>query len=48
MTSLTYGVGGTGTLLLLVGAYMLFTGSGESFNVRRRPPESSDAQLLSA
>ncbi|KAK5657757.1 hypothetical protein OQA88_2830 [Cercophora sp. LCS_1] len=31
--SLTYGVGGVSTSLLVVGAYMLFTGSGESFNV---------------
>ncbi|UKZ73526.1 hypothetical protein TrVFT333_001173 [Trichoderma virens FT-333] len=31
--SLTYGVGGIGSFLTVVGAYMLFTGSGESFNV---------------
>ncbi|KAH8172760.1 ATP synthase subunit C domain-containing protein [Sarocladium implicatum] len=31
--SLTYGVGGVSSFLLIVGAYMLFTGSGESFNV---------------
>ncbi|KAK3352956.1 vacuolar ATP synthase 20 kDa proteolipid subunit [Lasiosphaeria hispida] len=31
--SLTYGVGGVGTSLVIVGAYMLFTGSGEAFNV---------------
>ncbi|KAM7200069.1 vacuolar ATPase [Naviculisporaceae sp. PSN 640] len=31
--SLTYGVGGIGTSLAVVGAYMLFTGSGESFDV---------------
>ncbi|KAK0627260.1 proteolipid subunit-like protein [Immersiella caudata] len=28
-----YGVGGVSTTLAIVGAYMLFTGSGESFNV---------------
>ncbi|KAK3901608.1 ATP synthase subunit C-domain-containing protein [Staphylotrichum tortipilum] len=31
--SLTYGIGGIGSTLAVVGAYMLFTGSGESFNV---------------
>ncbi|KAK3688368.1 vacuolar ATP synthase 20 kDa proteolipid subunit [Podospora appendiculata] len=31
--SLTYGLGGIGTSLVVVGAYMLFTGSGEAFNV---------------
>jgi len=31
--SLRYGLGGTGSALAVVGAYMLFTGSGESFNV---------------
>ncbi|KAL1890349.1 V-type proton ATPase subunit c'' [Sporothrix stenoceras] len=31
--SLSYGLGGTGSALLVVGAYMLFTGSGEAFNV---------------
>ncbi|EGY13704.1 H(+)-transporting V0 sector ATPase subunit c'' [Verticillium nonalfalfae] len=31
--SLTYGLGGIGSSLLVVGAYMLFTGSGEAFNV---------------
>ncbi|KAL1877844.1 hypothetical protein VTK73DRAFT_8371 [Phialemonium thermophilum] len=31
--SLKYGFGGVGTSLAVVGAYMLFTGSGESFNV---------------
>ncbi|KAI9167177.1 putative V-type proton ATPase 20 kDa proteolipid subunit [Paramyrothecium foliicola] len=31
--SLTYGVGGIGSFLIVVGAYMLFTGNGESFNV---------------
>ncbi|CCC11780.1 hypothetical protein SMACR_04762 [Sordaria macrospora] len=31
--SLTYGAGGIGTSLLVIGAYMLFTGSGEAFNV---------------
>ncbi|KAI5463107.1 v-ATPase proteolipid subunit [Mariannaea sp. PMI_226] len=31
--SLTYGLGGIGSFLTLVGAYMLFTGSGEAFNV---------------
>lgn len=31
--SLTYGLGGTGSALLIVGAYMLFTGSGSSFDV---------------
>ncbi|CAK7266499.1 V-type proton ATPase subunit c'' [Sporothrix epigloea] len=31
--SLKYGLGGTGSALLVVGAYMLFTGSGEAFNV---------------
>ncbi|KAK3988525.1 ATP synthase subunit C-domain-containing protein [Cladorrhinum sp. PSN332] len=31
--SLTYGVGGITTALTVVGAYMLFTGNGESFNV---------------
>ncbi|KHN97936.1 vacuolar ATP synthase 20 kDa proteolipid subunit [Metarhizium album ARSEF 1941] len=31
--SLTYGVGGVASLLTVVGAYMLFTGSGEAFNV---------------
>ncbi|KAK3318678.1 vacuolar ATP synthase 20 kDa proteolipid subunit [Apodospora peruviana] len=31
--SLTYGAGGIGTGLAVVGAYMLFTGSGEAFNV---------------
>ncbi|ERS96745.1 V-type H+-transporting ATPase 21kDa proteolipid subunit [Sporothrix schenckii 1099-18] len=31
--SLSYGLGGTGSALLIVGAYMLFTGSGEAFNV---------------
>ncbi|EPE06922.1 vacuolar atp synthase 20 kda proteolipid subunit [Ophiostoma piceae UAMH 11346] len=31
--SLSYGLGGTGSALLVVGAYMLFTGNGESFDV---------------
>ncbi|GAB1319108.1 V-type proton ATPase subunit c'' [Madurella fahalii] len=31
--SLKYGVSGIGSTLAVVGAYMLFTGSGESFNV---------------
>ncbi|KAH7327966.1 hypothetical protein B0I35DRAFT_5465 [Stachybotrys elegans] len=31
--SLKYGVGGVGSFLTIVGAYMLFTGSGEEFNV---------------
>ncbi|KAF6835206.1 v-atpase proteolipid subunit [Colletotrichum plurivorum] len=31
--SLTYGLGGIGGFLTVVGAYMLFTGSGEAFNV---------------
>ncbi|KAK3379275.1 ATP synthase subunit C-domain-containing protein [Lasiosphaeria ovina] len=31
--SLTYGLGGAGASLAVVGAYMLFTGSGEAFNV---------------
>ncbi|KAK4175319.1 ATP synthase subunit C-domain-containing protein [Triangularia setosa] len=31
--SLTYGVAGITTLLTVVGAYMLFTGNGEAFNV---------------
>ncbi|OAA61852.1 v-ATPase proteolipid subunit [Niveomyces insectorum RCEF 264] len=31
--SLKYGLGGTGSALAVVGAYMLFTGSGEAFNV---------------
>ncbi|KAH7160270.1 ATP synthase subunit C-domain-containing protein [Dactylonectria estremocensis] len=31
--SLTYGLGGIGSFLTVVGLYMLFTGSGESFNV---------------
>ncbi|RGP78456.1 v-type h+-transporting atpase 21kda proteolipid subunit [Fusarium longipes] len=31
--SLYYGVGGIGSFLTVVGAYMLFTGSGESFDV---------------
>ncbi|EFZ04084.1 hypothetical protein MHUMG1_01522 [Metarhizium humberi] len=31
--SLTYGVGGVASFLTVVGAYMLFTGSGEAFNV---------------
>ncbi|CAG9939080.1 hypothetical protein V2G26_000967 [Clonostachys chloroleuca] len=31
--SLTYGVGGLGSFVTIVGAYMLFTGSGEDFNV---------------
>ncbi|KAH6895259.1 ATP synthase subunit C-domain-containing protein [Thelonectria olida] len=31
--SYTYGLGGIGSFLLLVGAYMLFTGDGEAFNV---------------
>ncbi|KAH7189278.1 ATP synthase subunit C-domain-containing protein [Fusarium flagelliforme] len=31
--SLYYGVGGIGSFLTIVGAYMLFTGSGESFDV---------------
>ncbi|KAH8912245.1 hypothetical protein BR93DRAFT_954848 [Coniochaeta sp. PMI_546] len=31
--SLTYGAGGIGSALLVVGAYMLFTGNGESFDV---------------
>ncbi|KAL8381661.1 hypothetical protein RB595_005782 [Gaeumannomyces hyphopodioides] len=31
--SLLYGLGGTGSALAVVGAYMLFTGSGESFDV---------------
>ncbi|KAK4210735.1 hypothetical protein QBC37DRAFT_428279 [Rhypophila decipiens] len=31
--SLTYGIGGIGSSLAVVGAYMLFTGSGESFDV---------------
>ncbi|KAL2160429.1 hypothetical protein VTH06DRAFT_1602 [Thermothelomyces fergusii] len=30
---LAYGIGGIGSTLAVVGAYMLFTGSGESFNV---------------
>jgi len=33
MTLLTYGVGGIWSFLIIVGAYMLFTGDGESFNV---------------
>ncbi|TQS31412.1 hypothetical protein Golomagni_08305, partial [Golovinomyces magnicellulatus] len=31
--SLTYGLGGIGSLIVVVGAYMLFTGHGEDFNV---------------
>ncbi|EFX03170.1 v-ATPase proteolipid subunit [Grosmannia clavigera kw1407] len=31
--SIKYGLGGTGSALAVVGAYMLFTGSGEAFNV---------------
>jgi V-type H+-transporting ATPase proteolipid subunit len=31
--SLKYGVGGVGSFLTIVGGYMLFTGSGEAFNV---------------
>ncbi|OAQ71275.1 vacuolar ATP synthase [Pochonia chlamydosporia 170] len=31
--SLTYGAGGIASFLTVVGAYMLFTGSGEAFNV---------------
>ncbi|PHH73387.1 hypothetical protein CDD80_3846 [Ophiocordyceps camponoti-rufipedis] len=31
--SLKYGIGGVGSFLTVVGAYMLFTGSGEAFNV---------------
>jgi len=31
--SLKYGAGGIGSFLTVAGAYMLFTGSGESFNV---------------
>ncbi|KAB8297872.1 hypothetical protein EYC80_001666 [Monilinia laxa] len=31
--SLTYGIGGATTALAVVGAYMLFTGDGEAFNV---------------
>ncbi|KAH7017731.1 proteolipid subunit-like protein [Ilyonectria destructans] len=31
--SLTYGLGGIGSFLTVVGLYMLFTGSGEAFNV---------------
>merc|ERR1712000_656998 len=31
--SYSYGAGAIGSFLLVVGAYMLFTGSGESFNV---------------
>lgn len=31
--SLTYGLGGIGGFLTVVGLYMLFTGSGEAFNV---------------
>ncbi|PHH87168.1 hypothetical protein CDD83_9233 [Cordyceps sp. RAO-2017] len=31
--SLVYGLGGVGSFLTVVGAYMLFTGSGEAFNV---------------
>jgi V-type H+-transporting ATPase proteolipid subunit len=31
--SLKYGAGGIGSFVTVVGAYMLFTGSGESFNV---------------
>ncbi|RYP19293.1 hypothetical protein DL767_009682 [Monosporascus sp. MG133] len=33
MGGLTYGLGSLSTLLTIVGAYMLFTGSGERFNV---------------
>ncbi|KFH43393.1 V-type proton ATPase 20 kDa proteolipid subunit-like protein [Hapsidospora chrysogenum ATCC 11550] len=33
MSLLTYGVGGIWSFLIIVGAYMLFTGDGESFNV---------------
>ncbi|KAK9422836.1 putative v-atpase proteolipid subunit protein [Seiridium unicorne] len=33
MGSLTYGLGSASTALLIVGAYMLFTGNGESFNI---------------
>ncbi|RYP00247.1 hypothetical protein DL764_006583 [Monosporascus ibericus] len=33
MGGLTYGLGSLSTLLIIVGAYMLFTGSGERFNV---------------
>jgi len=31
--SLLYGLGGSTAALAVVGAYMLFTGSGEAFNV---------------
>lgn len=31
--SLTYGLGGLGSFILLAAAYMLFTGNGEDFNV---------------
>ncbi|KAK6085591.1 ATP synthase subunit C [Seiridium cupressi] len=33
MGGLTYGLGSASTALLIVGAYMLFTGNGESFNI---------------
>ncbi|KAI6781397.1 V-type H+-transporting ATPase 21kDa proteolipid subunit [Emericellopsis cladophorae] len=33
MSLITYGAGGLGSFLLVVGLYMLFTGSGEAFNV---------------
>ncbi|KAG9256445.1 uncharacterized protein F5Z01DRAFT_650181 [Emericellopsis atlantica] len=33
MSLITYGAGGLGSFLLIVGLYMLFTGSGEAFNV---------------
>ncbi|KAH9891366.1 vacuolar ATP synthase 20 kDa proteolipid subunit [Xylariomycetidae sp. FL2044] len=33
MGGLTYGVGGISSFLTIVGLYMLFTGSGEAFNV---------------
>ncbi|KAK6957746.1 H(+)-transporting V0 sector ATPase subunit c'' [Daldinia eschscholtzii] len=33
MGSLTYGAGGLSSFLTVVGLYMLFTGSGEAFNV---------------
>merc|ERR1712054_732482 len=32
MSLITYGAGGLGSFLLIVGLYMLFTGSGEAFN----------------
>ncbi|KAK9771231.1 putative v-atpase proteolipid subunit protein [Seiridium cardinale] len=33
MGGLTYGLGSASTALLIIGAYMLFTGNGESFNI---------------